>query len=78
MNEDIKMRILNLCGVLRVLLFLMVGILMFSACDSGEKVIDKATGNQDVKQFQQMKKDIGKIADQQAERYNQIPDDKKN
>ena len=60
-----------------VLLFL-IGTFMFSACDSGEKVIDKATGNQDVKQFQKMKKDIGKIADQQAERYNQIPDDKKN
>jgi len=72
------MRILTPCGALRVILFLMVGILMFSGCDSGEKVIDKATGKQDVKQFQQMKKDIGKIADKQAERYNQIPDDNKN
>ena len=71
------MRILNLCGACMVMLFLL-GILMFNGCDSGEKVIDKATGNQDVKQFQQMKKDIGKIADKQAERYNQIPDDKKN
>jgi len=76
-TEAIIMKILNLCGVLRVMLFLL-GTLIFSACDSGEKVIDKATGNQDVKQFQKMKKDIGKIADQQAERYNQIPDDKKN
>jgi hypothetical protein len=72
------MRILNPCGVLWVMLFLMVGILIFNGCDSGEKVINKATGNQDDKQFQQMKKDIGKIADKQAERYNQIPDDKKN
>ena len=71
------MRILNLCGACMVMLFLL-GILMFNGCDSGEKVIDKATGNQDVKQFQQMKKDIGKIADKQAERYNQIPEDKKN
>ena len=71
------MRILNLCGACMVMLFLL-GILMFNGCDSGEKVIDKATGNQDVKQFQQMKKNIGKIADKQAERYNQIPDDKKN
>jgi hypothetical protein len=60
------------------MLFLMVGVLTFTGCDSGEKVVDKATGKQDVKQFQKMKKDIGKIADQQAERYNQIPDDKKN
>lgn len=45
----------SLCGTLKVMLFLMVGILMFSGCDSGEKVIDKATGNQDVKQFQKMK-----------------------
>ena len=71
------MRILNICGAFMVMLFLL-GTLMLSGCDSGEKVIDKATGNQDVKQFQKMKKDIGKIADQQAERYNQIPDDKKN
>ena len=72
------MKILNLCGALSLMMFFIVGIITFSGCDSGEKVIDKATGNQDVKQFQQMKKDIGKIADKQAERYNQIPDDKKN
>ena len=60
------MKILNLYGAFMVMLFL-IGTLMFSGCDSGEKVIDKATGNQDVKQFQKMKKDIGKIADQQAE-----------
>jgi hypothetical protein len=72
------MWILNLWGVPRVMLFFLLGILTLGGCDSGEKVVDKATGNQDVKQFQQMKKDIGKIADKQAERYNQIPDDKKN
>ena len=72
------MRIRSLCGVFRAIMFLIGGLLMFGGCDSGEKVIDKATGKQDVKQFQKMKKDIGKIADKQAERYNQIPDDKKN
>ncbi len=71
------MRIQNLCGAFMVMLFL-IGTLMFSGCDSGEKVIDKATGNQDVKQFQKMKKDIGKIADQQAKKYNEILDDSKN
>jgi hypothetical protein len=71
------MKILNLYGAFMVMLFL-IGTLMFSGCDSGEKVIDKATGNQDVKQFQTMKKDIGKIADQQAKKHNEILDaDKK-
>ena len=71
------MRILNLCGAFMVTL-LLLGTLIFSGCDSGEKVIDKATGNQDVKQFQKVKKDIGKIADQQAEKYNEMMDaDKK-
>jgi hypothetical protein len=71
------MRILNLCGAFMVTL-LLLGTLIFSGCDSGEKVIDKATGNQDVKQFQKVKKDIGKIADQQAKKYNEMMDaDKK-
>ena len=69
------MRVLNLCGVLRVILFLVVGVLTFGGCDSGEKVVDKATGNQAVKQYHKLKKDIGKIADQQAKRYNEILDD---
>ena len=71
------MKISNRCTSFMVMLFFLTGILMFSACDSGEKVIDKATGNQDVKQYQKMKKDIGKIADQQAEKYDDILDDKK-
>ena len=72
------MKTLSLCGTLKVMRFLMVGILMLSGCDSGEKVIDKAIGNQDVKRFQKMKKDIGKIADQQTKKYNEVLDDKKN
>ena len=75
-TEAIIMKILNLHGDLNLLLFLMLGILMFSGCDSGQKVIDKATGNQDVKQFQKMKKDIGKIADQQTKKYNEVSDEK--
>jgi uncharacterized lipoprotein YajG len=72
------MKVSNRCNSFMVLLFFLVGILMFSGCDSGEKVIDKATGKQDVKQFQKMKKDIGKIADQQDEKYKDILDaDKK-
>ena len=71
------MKISNRCTSFMVMLFFLTGILMFSGCDSGEKVIDKATGNQDVKQYQKMKKDIGKIAGQQAEKYKNILDDKK-
>lgn len=76
-RRTIKMKISNRCASFMVMLFFLTGILMFSGCDSGEKVIDKATGNQDVKQYQKMKKDIGKIADQQAEKYKDIMDDKK-
>ena len=76
-RRTIKMKISNRGTSFMVMLFFLTGILMFSGCDSGEKVIDKATGNQDVKQYQKMKKDIGKIADQQAEKYNDILDDKK-
>ncbi len=58
------------------LLLMMVGIFMLGGCDSGEKIVDKVTGNQDVKQYHKLKKDIGKIADQQAKRYKEILDEK--
>jgi len=57
------------------MLLMMVGIFMLEGCDSGEKTVDKVTGNQAVKQYHKLKKDIGKIADQQAKRYNEILDD---
>jgi len=69
------MKHLNLRSFFLVLLFMTVGIFMLGGCDSGEKVVDKVTGNQDVKMFHKLKKDIGKIADQQAKRYNDILDD---
>ncbi len=71
------MKYLNLRSFFMVLLLMMLGIFMLEGCDSGEKVVDKVTGNQDVKQYHKLKKDIGKIADQQAKRYNEIPDDNK-
>ena len=46
-------------------------------CDSGEKAIDEITGNRAVKQYHKSKKDIEKIADRQAERYKDIPDEDK-
>ena len=46
-------------------------------CDSGEKAIDEITGNRAVKHYHKSKKDIEKIADRQAERYKDIPDEEK-
>jgi len=70
------MKHLNLRSFFITLLLMMVGIFMLGGCDSGEKIVDKVTGNQDVKQYHKLKKDIGKIADQQAKRYNEILDEK--
>ena len=70
------MRRSNIHGFLLALLLMMFSVFILGGCDSGEKVIDKATGNQDVKQFQKMKKDIGKIADQQTKKHNDILDEK--
>ena len=69
------MKHLNLRNFFMALLLMIVGIFMFGGCDSGEKVVDEVTGNQAVKQYHKLKKDIGKIADQQAKRYNEILDD---
>jgi hypothetical protein len=69
------MKHLNLRGFSMALLLMMVGIFMLEGCDSGEKVVDKVTGNQEVKQYHKLKKDIEKIADQQAKRYNEISDE---
>ncbi len=59
------------------LLLAFVALSMIWGCDSGEKAIDEITGNRAVKQYHKSKKDIEKIADQQAERYKNIPDDDK-
>ena len=54
-----------------------VTLSLISGCDSGEKAIDEITGNRAVKQYHKSKKDIEKIADRQAERYESIPDEDK-
>ena len=54
-----------------------VALSMIWGCDSGEKAIDEITGNRAVKQYHKSKKDIEKIADRQAERYKDIPDEEK-
>jgi hypothetical protein len=70
------MKHLNLRSFFMTLLLMTVGIFMLGGCDSGEKVVDKVTGNEAVKEYHKLKKDIGKIADQQAKRYNEILDEK--
>jgi hypothetical protein len=57
---------------LLILLVLLVGVGMIGACDSAKDVVDEATGNRAVKQYHRSKKRIGKIAEQQAERYGKI------
>jgi len=58
-----------------VLLIMLAGLGVVGGCDSGEKVVDEVTGNRAVKQYHKSKEDIGKIADQQAEKYSRIPGD---
>jgi hypothetical protein len=57
------------------LLIALAGLGMIGGCDSGEKALDEVTGKRAVKQYHKSKKDIEKIADQQAERHESIPDD---
>ncbi len=57
------------------LLIALAGLGMIGGCDSGEKALDEITGKRAVKQYHKSKKDIEKIADQQAERYKSLPDD---
>ncbi len=57
------------------LLIAVAGLGMIGGCDSGKKVVDEVTGNRAVKQYHKSRKDLEKIADQQAERYSNIPDD---
>jgi hypothetical protein len=58
-----------------LLLVAFVGVGMIGGCDSGEQVVDEVTGNRALKQYHRTKKDIEKITEQQAERYESIPDD---
>ena len=65
----------NWRSFIMALLIALAGLFMVGGCDSGEKVVDEVTGNKAVKQYHKSKKDLGKIADQQAERYGKIPGD---
>ena len=56
------------------LLVMAIGLGIVGGCDSGQNAIDEATGNRAIKQYHKMAKDLEAIADQQAERYGNIPD----
>ena len=60
-----------------VLMLAFIGPGMICGCDTGEQVVDEVTGNRAVRQYDKSKKDIEKVVDQQAKRYDSIPDDDK-
>lgn len=60
-----------------VALLVMVGLVIFSGCDSGEKARDELTGNRAVKQYHKSTKEIGKIVDRQTEKYESVSGDEK-
>jgi hypothetical protein len=61
-------------NVLYMLLIAVTGI-MIGGCDSGKEAIDEVTGHRAFKQYQKSKKDIEKITEKQAQRYEGIPED---
>jgi hypothetical protein len=69
------MELLNWRRLFMVPLIALTTLCMIGGCDSGKKAVDEITGNRAVKQYHKSKKDIEKIANQQAERYKGIPDD---
>ena len=56
------------------IVLLIGGMVVFSACDSGEKAVDELTGNRAVKQYHKSTKDIEKITDQQTRKFQSIPE----
>jgi hypothetical protein len=58
-----------------ILLVTLISFSLFAGCDSASDVIDEATGNRAVKQYHRTTKKLDKIAEQQAERYGNIPDE---
>ena len=56
---------------------LLVGLGLTIGCDSGEKAVEEVTGSRAVKQYHQSTKKLEGIADQQADKYKNIPGDEK-
>ena len=69
------MKNLKWCRFFLTILVTLVSVSIFTGCDSASDVIDEATGNRAVKQYHRTTKKLDKIAEQQEERYGNIPDE---
>jgi len=58
--------------VFRGLIILVVTIAILGGCESGDKVIDEATGNRALKQYKATKEELSNIDAQQKERYKTL------
>jgi hypothetical protein len=69
------MKLWNLISWLPLLPAALFGLILTGGCDSGKEVVDEVTGNRAVKQYQKVKEDIGELTEQQAKRFEGIPED---
>lgn len=59
------------------MLLTVLGLVMISGCDSGEKARDEITGSRAVKQYHQATREIEQIADKQAQKHKSIAEEEK-
>lgn len=65
----------NIKKVFTVLMISGMAFGLLNGCDSGDKVIDEATGNRAVQQYQVTKDKLNTLQEQQKEKYKTIPGD---
>ncbi len=58
--------------IFRGLIILVVTIAILGGCESGDKVIDEATGNRALKQYKAAKEKLNTIDTQQKEKYKTL------
>ncbi len=56
-------------------IILIMAFVFLNGCDSGDKVIDEATGNRALEQYQAAKDKLNVIDKQQKEKYQNLPGD---
>ena len=66
------MRHINLFTVVLVSFVMFAGVSIICGCDTGEQVVDEVTGNRAVKQYHQSEEKLNDIAEQQAEKYDDM------
>lgn len=76
-KQDKAMKRLRRIRLFMMMCLMIVGIFALCGCDSGEKAVDKVTGNEAVKQYHNLKKELGKIEEEQAKKYDKVMDDLK-